>query len=793
MFRARETGRGLGAAKALVQRFAFLIFAAFAVGYAAAPGQAVAQSFSFSRVEVNGNQRVDAATIVSYAGIARGEPVSAAQLNDAYQNILASGLFESVEVVPRGGTLVINVREHPTINRIAFEGNRRVKDEDMAGVIRSQSRRVFQPSQVESDAAAITELYRVQGRVAATVTPKIIRRQGNRVDLVFEVTEGQTVENERISFVGNRRFSDRRLRGALETKQAGLFRQLIQRDTLIEERIDFDKQVLRDFYLSRGYIDFRVQSATAEITRNRDAFLVTFNVQEGQQFRIGRVTVTSSMPEVNAAEFRNALRIRSGRVYNPQIVETNISRMERLAARKGINFMRVEPQISRNERNQTLDINFAISKGPRIFVERIDIEGNASTLDRVVRRQFRVVEGDPFNPREIREAAERIRALGFFETADVNAREGSAPDQVVVDVDLVEAPTGSLGFGASYGSDDGLGFNVSFSERNFLGRGQALSFSFDTTSAANGLSFSFREPAFLGREVTFGLDANYRASESEFSRYDTATGLIRPLFEFPLTDRSRLQLRGTLAYRELSGIDLGDPEGNPGPAGDTGSSFILRQEEGQRWDASLGYTYIYDSRIVGLNPNAAVRFTFGQDFGGLDGENQYIRSVASMTAQTKIWNEEVTLRAELEGGALHYTSGGSTVLDRFSLNGKIRGFEANGVGPRDLNVTNEDALGGNYFFVARLEAEFPLGLPEEYGISGGVFYDIGSVWGLDDVGGGPTGANPVDDDLHWRSSVGLSVFWDTPIGPLRFNFSEVIMKQDYDKERNFDISIRTDF
>ncbi|QDC09673.1 outer membrane protein assembly factor BamA [Oceanicola sp. D3] len=793
MFRARETVKGLNVAKALALRFTFLIFSAFAVAYTVAPSQAVAQSFTFSRVEVNGNQRVDAATIVSYAGIARGATVSAGQLNDAYQNILASGLFQSVEVVPRGSTLVINVREHPTINRIAFEGNKRVKDEAMAGVIRSQSRRVFQPSQVESDAASIVELYRVQGRVAATVTPKVIRRQGNRVDLVFEVTEGRTVENERISFVGNRRFSDRRLRGALETKQAGLFRQLIQRDTLVEERIDFDKQVLRDFYLSRGFIDFRVQSATAEITRNRDAFLVTFNVQEGQQFRIGRVTVTSSMPEADANEFRKALRIRSGKVYNPQIVETNISRMERLAAQKGINFLRVEPQISRNERDLTLDINFAISKGPRIFVERIDIEGNASTLDRVVRRQFKVVEGDPFNPREVREAAERIRALGFFETADVNAREGSAPDQVVVDVDVVEAPTGSLGFGASYGSDDGLGFNVSFSERNFLGRGQSLNFGFDTTSAANGLNFSFREPAFLGREVTFGLDASYRASESENTRYDSAVGSFRPLFAFPLGDRSRLQVRTTLLYKELSGLDLGDPEGNPGPGGDTGSSFILRQEEGERWDVSLGYTYTYDSRITGLNPNAAIRFTFGQDFGGLDGENQYIKTIASLTAQTKVWNEEVTLRAELEGGALHYSTGGSTVLDRFTLNGKIRGFEANGTGPRDLNVTNEDALGGNFFFVARLEAEFPLGLPEEYGISGGVFYDIGSVWGLDNTGGGPTGADPVDDDLHWRSAVGVSIFWDTPIGPLRFNFSEAIMKEDYDKERSFDISIRTDF
>ena len=788
MSRAGETGGARGMLLAGAARAALAISFALPIAYAVAPSEAQAQAFSFSRVEVSGNQRVDAATIVSYAGIARGETVSAGRLNDAYQAILASGLFESVELIPRGSTLVIEVVEYPTINVVDYEGNKRLKDEALATVVGSTPRRVFTPSQAEADAAAIADAYRQAGRVSATVEPKVIRRSNNRVDLIFEITEGRVVENERISFVGNRKFSDRRLRGALETKQAGVFRALIQNDSLVEDRIEFDKQVLRDFYLSRGYIDFRVQSATAEITRNRDAFLVTFNVREGQQFKIGDITLVSEMDEVDADLFESALRIRKGRVYNPQIVETNISRLERLAAQKGINFMRVEPRINRDERNLELDIEFVISRGPRVFVERIDIEGNASTLDRVVRRQFKVVEGDPFNPREVREAAERIRALGFFETANVNAREGSAPDQVIVDVDVTEAPTGSLGFGASYGTDNGFGVNVSFQERNFLGRGQSLGLGFDTTDSASAFNFNFREPALLGRELTFGIDAAYTETESDNSNYDTRVGILRPYLAFPLGEQSRLQLRTTLAYRELFGIDYGDTS-----TGSTGSSFILREEEGARWDTSIGYTYTYDTRITGLSPNSALRFTFGQDIGGVDGDNAYVRTTASMTAQTKVWNEAVTLKAEVEGGALHYNTGGSTVLDRFSLNGKIRGFETNGVGPRDLNVSNEDALGGNFFAVARLEAEFPLGLPEEYGISGGVFYDIGSVWGLDQTGGGETGTDPVDDDLHWRSSVGVSIFWDTPIGPLRFNFSEALMMQSYDKERSFDVSIRTEF
>lgn len=755
-----------------------------------------AQVFVFNSVEIQGNQRVDPATILTFAGIARGQSVSAAQVNDATQNIINSGLFESVEVVPQGSKLLIIVKEYPTINVIDFQGNRRIKDEDLEPILRSQSRRVFSPSVAEADAAAITEAYRQAGRLSAQVDPKIIRRSDNRIDLVFEISEGRVVEIERLSFVGNTEFSDRRLRRVLETKQAGIFRQLVQSDTLVEDRIEFDKQVIRDFYQSRGYVDFRVQAATSELTRTRDGFLVTFNVQEGQQFRFGDVFVTSELSEVDIDEFEAAISgglfgrgAEGGRVYSPSLVENAIARLERLAIKKGLNFVRVEPRITRNDRDLTLDVELAVTRGPRIFVERIDIEGNSTTLDRVVRQQFRVVEGDPFNPREIRESAERIRALGFFSNADVQAREGSGPDQVIVDVDVEEAPTGSLGFGASYSVNSGVGFNINFSERNFLGRGQFLSFDVNTTDASQAVSLSFREPAFLGRNVTFGITGAFRETSSEFSRYDTKRGVFSPFLEFPVSERGRLAVRYSLAYDELLNVDLGDPNT---PA-DTGSSAILRGEEGFTWNSGLGYTYSFDSRDTGLNPDAGVLLRFSQDFVGLGGDRKYISSTALVAAEAKVLNNEVTLRAELEAGSLNFITGGSTVLDRFDLNGKIRGFEPNGLGPRDLNVTNEDALGGEAFAVARFEAEFPLGLPEEYGIRGGVFYDIGSVWSLGNTAGGPLGADPVDDSLIWRSAAGVSIFWDTPIGPLRFNFSEALNKQSYDREQSFDFTISTRF
>jgi outer membrane protein insertion porin family len=366
------------------------------------------QGFAFDDVTITGNDRVDAATILSYAGIARGQAVSAGELNDATQRIVNSGLFETVELQPQGGTLVISVKEYPIVNIINFEGNKRLDDAKLAEIITSEARRIYSPAKAEADAAALAEAYRVAGRMAATVTPRIIRRDGNVVDLVFEVTEGRVVEVERLSFVGNRAFSDRRLRQVLETKQAGFLRQIIQADTFVAERLDLDKQVLRDFYLSRGYVDFQVLDASAEVARERDATFVTFTVREGRPFAIGAVSTVSEVEGVDAAAYEAAVRLRPGVTYSPAVIENNIARLEALALKQGLNFIRIDPRITRNDDTQTLDIEFALVRGEKVFVERIDIEGNTTTLDQVVRRQFRTSEGDPFNARDS-QAAARIR------------------------------------------------------------------------------------------------------------------------------------------------------------------------------------------------------------------------------------------------------------------------------------------------------------------------------------------------------------------------------------------------
>lgn len=772
-----QRGVGLPAAKTLSKKAAILL--SVAMVWTATPQFATAQDYQFSQLVIEGNERIEPQTIITFAGIGKGQTVSAGGLNDAYQRLQASGLFEKVELVPQGNTLVIRVQEYPTVNIVNFEGNKRLKDEELAKIVATQSRKVYSPSTVEADANKIVEAYSQAGRLAARVDPKVIRRDGNRVDVAFEIKEGKVSEVERISFTGNRAYSDRKLRNVLETKQAGLFRQIIPRDTFVADRVDYDRQLLTDFYRSRGYVDVQITGVSSEMTRERDGFFMTFNVREGQQFKFGKISTVSEVAELDAEEFQKQAKIRSGVVYSPNAVDLAITRMEELALRKGAQFVRVEPRVTRNDRDQTLDLEFALVRGPRIFVERIDIEGNTTTLDQVVRREFRTVEGDPFNAREIRNSAERIRALGFFSTADVNSRQGSADDQVIVDVNVQEQPTGSFGIGASYGVEAGFGVSIDLQESNLLGRGQYLGLSVSTSSDNQQNRLTFVEPYLFGRDLKGRFSAWYTTSDNDNNDYSTKRMGISPALEFPISRNGRLETRYTYSSDELFNVT-------------TDSSEILQREAGKQTSSSFGYTYTYDTRATSIDPRWGMTFRFSQDLAGFGGDVEALSTTALARVERKIFQEEVTLRAEIEGGAIQARGDTNvTILDRFSGNGKVRGFESWGYGPRDLNAENEDALGGKYYAAMRVESEFPLGLPEEYGITGGLFWDVGSVWGLDDTLG--TGGNEVDDSMNLRSSVGVSVFWTTPIGPLRFNIAKAIKKEDYDKEQVFDLTISTKF
>jgi outer membrane protein insertion porin family len=749
---------------------------------------AQANDYEINEIIVDGNRRIETETIRSYTAIETPTALTTGEVNDAVQRVRASNLFESVSAQVRGTRLKLTVVEFPTVNEVVFEGNDRLGDSQLSALVRSQSRRVYSVSQVRGDANVIAEAYANQGRIAASVEPRIIRRSDNRVDVIFEIAEGGVVEIERLSFVGNRTFSDRRLRRVLNTKQAGLLRLFVQRDTYIEDRVEFDKQVLADFYNSRGYIDFQIQSVTSELSKTRDSFFLTFRVQEGQQFSFGKVTTTSNLEDVDTADFEEALKIEPGDIYSPALVENTIVRMERRALELGLDFVRVEPRVTRNNDDLALNIDFTLNRGPRVFVERIDIAGNTTTLDRVIRRQFKIVEGDALNPREIRASAERIRAMGFFSSSNVSTREGSAPNQRIVEVAVTEKPTGSLKFGANYNSAVGVGLLASFSEANFLGRGQTTSFGVNTTSSTRSFNFAFKEPSLYNRDLSLSFGLDYQGTSKSNARYDTRAIRFDAAFGFPVSESGFFTPKFFYETEELSKV--------------TATSKVINgeAEEARRKTLGMGYTYSIDNRRLGLDPKAGMFLRLSQDFD-LTGDVRFVRTGVTLGGETYLRNEDFKVTASLQGGALNFLSGNSSrVTDRFFLgSGLFRGFSPGGVGPREFdNISSiNDALGGEYYAVARFETQFPIGLPEEYGIELGAFFDAGSLWGLSSthVGSGSK-ARPstiLYDDFTLRAVVGVSIFWNTPIGPLRFNFTDAVKKAEHDVEQSFDLTVSTSF
>jgi len=732
---------------------------------------------SFSSIEVNGNYRIETSTILSYVDIPINSKVTDDEINAALQRLVATDLFENVELNVDNNVIRIVVKEFPMINEVSIEGNDHLDDEKLSDLISSKPLKVYNSKLAESDADKIAEAYSSVGRIAADVKPVIIRRSDNRVDLVFEVFEGKVVEVKRLSFVGNRNFSDNRLRRVLETKQAGILRQFRTNDVYSEDRIELDKQLLSDFYSSRGFIDFKLLSATSALTRQRDGFFVTFKIEEGFSYSIGNVKITSKIDGINSSDFLPFLGIKSGMVFSPTVVDAAMVRVEKIASDQGLNFVRVNPIIDRQNETRTLDINFELVRGPRIFVERIDIKGNSNTLDRVIRQQFDTVEGDPFNPRQIRLAAARINALRFFEPINIETRPGSDDQKVIIDLEVEEVPTGSLTFGASYGQSVGLGGNLKIEQRNLLGRGQRLSLAFDTSANSKTTSIGFGEPKFLGRDLGFDIDLFNTNTDNQFAAYDTNSYAFRPSLNFPVSANAESSVFMSFGGKGLLNVT-------------SDSSKLITDEPASQSASVVGVSYKYDTRRRGLNPDAGVKLNFSQEYAGFGSARTYLKTNGLIGGQIDTLNGNLTLVGEIEGGRLQSLSGSSSVLDRYFGDSGIKGLQYHGWGPRDLGAVNNDALGGNLYAALRLEARFPIGLLESYGISGASFFDTGSVWGLDSTTGS---SGTIDDSMILRSGFGFSLFWKTVIGPLRINYAPIVSKQSYDTRQLLDLTISTQF
>lgn len=726
------------------------------------------------QIVVQGTQRIEVETVKSYMAIAEGDPYDPARVNRSLKTLFNTGLFADVAIRQEGQALIVRVVENPIINRIAFEGNRRVKNEDLEREAQLRPRVVYTRTKVQSDVKRMLDLYRRQGRFAATIEPKIIQLEQNRVDLVFEINEGEPSYIKRINFVGNREYSDSRLRDTLMTKEERWYRFLSSDDTYDPDRLTYDRELLRRYYLKNGYADFRVVSAVAELTSDRTGFFVTFTVEEGDRYKFGPSDLRTTMRDLDPEELRPLLTTEESDWYNADQVEEVVQNLTDALGTRGFAFVDVRPQVSRDRENKTINITYDIQEGPRVYVDRIDITGNVRTLDKVIRREMRLVEGDAFNTAKLRRSRQRVRDLNFFEVAEVtNVPSETAPDMTVIKVDVQEKSTGELSFGVGWSSIAGALIEASLRERNLLGRGQDLRLSGSIGERRNQIDLSFTEPYFLDRDLSAGADvfAITRKLQRESSYDSTSVGAgLRA--GYAISENLRQDWRYQLKRDVIENVKS------------TASRFV-REQAGTSVTSSLQQTLLWDYRDSRIDPTEGYFFRVNNEIAGLGGTEQFLRNNVG-AGQYFPLAEEVVLGLTANAGIITGIGQEVGISERYFLGGEtLRGFASAGVSPRD----SLDALGGLWQYYGTAQVRFPLGLPEEFGFLGQVFTDFGSIGDTASY----ANSSSIKQASTLRAAVGAGVTWRSPMGPLAIDFGIPIMKESFDETELFRFNFGTRF
>ena len=736
-------------------------------------GAATAQERTIESVQVEGNERIEAETVRSYLSVGPGDAFDAGAVNESLKSLFATGLFADVAIRQEGDVLIVSVIENPIINRVVFEGNESIEDDELEAEIQLRPRAVYTRPRVQSDLQRLTEIYRRSGRFAATIEPKVVQLPQNRVDLVFEVNEGAVTGIRRINFIGNSRFSDSALRDVILTRESAWYRFATTADTYDPDRLTFDRELLRRFYLANGYVDFRVISAVAELTPDRTDFVITFSLEEGERYRVAAIDIESRLRDLAPEQLLPGIEIEAGDWYDADLVEETLLELTEVVGSRGYAFVDVSPRIERDREATTVDVTFEIDEGPRVYVERIDIVGNVRTTDEVVRREFRLVEGDAFNSALVRRSRQRIMNLGFFDRVDINTGEGTAPDRSVLTVEVSEVPTGELSFGAGVSSADGFLGDIAIRERNLLGEGQDLRLGLTISETRQEIDLSFTEPYFLDRDVAAGFDLFQRTIDlQEESSFDRETTGFAVRAGYPLSERLRHTVSYTLKTDDVSNI------------ASTTSRFIAEQE-GRTTTSAISHVLNYDLRDSRIDPTEGYFARFGQEVAGLGGDARFLKHTLTYGHFYSIADGWV-LSAVARAGYIVGIDDDVRIVDRFFLGGRsLRGFEPSGVGPRDEETG--DALGGNLFYSATGELGIPLGVAEELNLRGAVFVDVGSLTKTDDSGPG------LLDEGSPRLSVGVGINFRSPLGPIRLDFSRALIKEDYDRTENFRFTFGTRF
>jgi outer membrane protein insertion porin family len=738
------------------------------------PANAQTPEGRIQNIVVQGNQRIENETIESYLALHQGDAFDPALIDRSLKNLYATGLFDDVSIQRSGGSLVVKVVENPIINRIAFEGNKRIDTKTLQSEVQLQPRVVYTRQRVQDAVERILELYRRSGRYSAKVDPQIIKLDQNRVDLVFEINEGPLTKVGAITFIGNQSFSDTTLRGVIQTKEAAWYRILSTDDTYDPDRLAFDQELLRRFYEARGFADFAVVSAVAELTPDGKEFFITFTLDEGPRYKFGKIDIQSEVKDVSPATMKNLLTMKEGQVFNADEVENTVQALTSELSRRGYAFVQVNPVEQKNRDALTVDVAFDIRQGPRVYIERIEITGNVRTRDPVIRRQFQLAEGDAFNSALLRKAQQRLRDLNYFETVDVTTTQGSAPDKAIVHVAVAEKSTGELSFGAGYSTTDGVLGDITLHERNFLGRGLDAQISLTLSQKRQLGQISYTDPYFLNRDVAAGFDLfisqTDQQSQSSYDQNSTG-GVLRA--NYPLTENFRHGVNYTLRDDSIHNVD-------------NNASVFIFDDEGDRVTSAVGQTFTYDKRDTKFLPSSGYYAKLDQQVAGLGGDNRFIKHELQADYYYSIV-PDVVLSLGFNGGSIIGFGGEDVHLtNRFFIGGdNFPGFEYAGLGPRDSN--SDDALGGNSYYIANAEVRFPLGLPKEFRIFGSTFVYVGTLTGIDVSG--PT----LLDDSSPRASAGVGLSWLSPLGPLSVKLAQPIVDQNYDKTEIFLLSFGTRF
>jgi outer membrane protein insertion porin family len=743
-------------------------------------------------IRVDGNRRVEPETVRSYLQFSVGQPYDAGKVDASLQALFATGLFADVSINQEGDTVVIYVVENPVINQVAFEGNSEVDTDTLKAEVQLKPRSVYTRARVQGDVQRILDVYRRQGRYAATVEPKIIELEQSRVNLVFEINEGGATKVQGINFTGNHAFSDAQLRDIISTTQSGWFDFLKGTAFYDPDRMNLDRELLRQFYLKNGYADVRVVAANAELDREGSGFYVNFAIDEGELYTFGAVTIENSLPGLDPNSLTDDITTHQGETYNGSSVEKTVEKLTLVTAEQGFAFARVRPRAVPDAAARTISLSYLVDEGPRIYIERINVNGNLRTKDYVIRREFRLAEGDAYNPLLVDRAKKRLNGLGFFKSVDIKRRPGSTSDRVILDVDLVEQSTGELSFGAGYSTSEGVIGDVSISERNLLGNGQFLRLRLAGSFERLQVDLSFTEPRFLDQNLSAGFDLFHKeidqTDESGFNQTRTG-GTVR--LGFPLSEDLWMQTGYTLEYSQI------DVEAS---FEDRVSKVVLEEIEQRGEDSlssSIGTSLTYDKRNHPKTPTSGYYLQLATDMAGLGGDVQYARVNAEGRAYYPI-TEKITFVGRLTGGHIEGWGGDDVRLNDLYYRGgeTIRGFDRGGFGPRDLSSPRKDSVGGKTFWAGTAEVRFPLPfVPDDLGLSGAVFADAGSLFGANDLAKelAKDGTIILADESSIRSSVGASIMWNSPVGPIRMDFAKALTKEKFDEEQFFRFGASTKF